>query len=325
MVCATSAIDTGPARVGHVAGKITLPRTVELPTAIATVAGAFVGLIVAATIPGGSIQKWVFSILFFAAVGYFLMNFSPMRGESLAKWLGLQVSTLRRSRMVNGKPVIIAIGSKVASREVLGEFRLVRSAVHVPVGAYDERGVFKSVKNRNLDPEALSAAEMGSGGGRTAPLVVSSPVSGPVSASGSPSGVGSFLPAAGNAVDTRPTLEQTEGSPASGVSAEPPASEPPAWARMRSQQPVPQQPVPQQPGTQAQTYPQPGAATQPGYVPQQQSPLAPTGNPQPGTSSPDAPAARPGLPEGAPPWARQLAPEPEPSSKPGRRRKERGK
>lgn len=160
MICATGAIKTGPARIGHIAGNINLPRTVTLTSLIAVGGGALLGLLAATAIPGSNPQKWVFSAGFGALVGWFLTTYSPLRGESMSKWLGLQVTTLRRQRMVNGKPVVVAVGSTLSARETMGAFKLVRTCVHVPAGAYDERGVLRTPTNRNatLDPAATAGS-----------------------------------------------------------------------------------------------------------------------------------------------------------------------
>ena len=150
MICATGAIKTGPTRIGHIAGNITLPRTVALPTLALTLAGLLVGFIVMLAAPWGGLQATVIGTVFGGMFGYLLGTYSPLRGESMLTWLGLQANTLRRQRKVRGKPVTVAVGVGISDRDALGKFKLQRSAVRVPAGRYDERGVLISVRNRNV-------------------------------------------------------------------------------------------------------------------------------------------------------------------------------
>lgn len=141
MYCATGAVKTGPARIGHVAGNISLPRSIEIYKAVAIVIGVFIGVIIAALVPAGGVQKFIYSGILFGAAGWLVTSFSPLRGESMLTWIGLSVNTLRRQKMIDGKPVIVSVGCAVMDREPQGKLMLARSSLRVPAGRYDERGV----------------------------------------------------------------------------------------------------------------------------------------------------------------------------------------
>lgn len=151
MICATGAIKTGPVRIGNLGGDFNLGRTIALPVLIAVLVGALVGVLFALVVPGSaSVQKFGLAMVFGGLFGYVLSSYSPLKGESLLTWLGLQVKTLSRQRTVRGEVVIVSVGVAELDRDPLGEFRLVRGAVRVARGRLDERGAVVSAKNKNL-------------------------------------------------------------------------------------------------------------------------------------------------------------------------------
>lgn len=158
MICATSVVKPGRARIGQIGGNVTLPRTVEIMTLFAVAAGFLAGLALAAFVPTGGSQKYFMGGIFGGAAGWFIVTFSPMQNESLLTWLGLTVKTLRQQRYVEGRPVVLAVGVSMVEREAVGRVRLVRGAIRIPAGTFDDRGVPRTAANRNLPDGAIAAA-----------------------------------------------------------------------------------------------------------------------------------------------------------------------
>jgi hypothetical protein len=172
MICATRIMKPGGARIGHIAGNLSLPRTIPLVTAISIVVGAFFGGVLG-VIVGGGFNGALYGLVMGGAIGWFATNFSPLQGESLATWLMLQFGGLRSRRRLDGKVVTLAVGVSLADRYPLGKFTLVRGTVRINPHSYDERGVLRSNSNKNLDDgtytwaHAPSLAEPTSGDKKT--------------------------------------------------------------------------------------------------------------------------------------------------------------
>lgn len=148
MICATGVMRTGPTRIGRVGG-FTLPRTVSVVALAGSAVGAMLGMALASML-GSDLTAYVYGAAFGGAGGWFVVSYSPLRGESLLKWFQLQASTATRARYIDGERVTLAVGVALLPRPPVGRVRLLRSAVRVPVGQYDERGVPISAANRNL-------------------------------------------------------------------------------------------------------------------------------------------------------------------------------
>lgn len=151
MICATRVLKTGGVRIGKIAGSITLPRTVRLVSAVSAGVGALIFLCIAAII-GGGLMGMFYGSAIGAAIGWGVTTFSPLRGESMATWLWLQLQAARSRRRIDGKPVILAVGTAAATRLPEGKVQLHRSAIRVAPGSCDERGVLRSNANQNLVP-----------------------------------------------------------------------------------------------------------------------------------------------------------------------------
>lgn len=164
MICATSVMKPGRARIGRISKDITLPRTIPIVNLVAAGIGMFLGLALAVTI-GDGIESIAVGLGLGGGAGWMAVTYSPLKNESLLKWFELKVKSQTRARYVNGRRVILAVGTGVVDGPSSGSVLLLRSAVRVTPGQYDERGVVRSVSNMNLehgssDPALLSAASL---------------------------------------------------------------------------------------------------------------------------------------------------------------------
>ena len=168
MIAATAYLRPPPAVVSRIGQHFTLPRPVQLKSAMWAAAGFVGGVILALPVPGiGIIQKLVIGGTFGAFIALILANYQPLKGESLARFLGLLYQTRKRPLTKNGEKVRVAIGIAPIARVPEGAVWIVRSAVTIPPSQWDERGVKISAANRNLDravsprfvPETLERPE----------------------------------------------------------------------------------------------------------------------------------------------------------------------
>jgi len=141
MIVATDALRPPKIRIGHIGGNFSLPRTVPLATLIAGAGTGLFGLTVAFIFFHGGIGPVVYGGGLGAAAGVFAVTWSPLKGESLAKWLGLSVRNRRTRIELNGETVQLAVGIAVLSSVTTGTVRVAAGAVNVPPSQYDERGV----------------------------------------------------------------------------------------------------------------------------------------------------------------------------------------
>lgn len=148
MICATPIMRQGKTRIGRVGG-VTLPRTVEVVTLAAAVVGALVGVAAAMAISSG-MSAFIYGAIFGGAAGWFAVTYSPLQGESMLKWVELQLNTSRRARYIEGERVLLSVGLGVLPHASRGRVRLLRSAVRIPSTQFDERGVLLSPGNRNI-------------------------------------------------------------------------------------------------------------------------------------------------------------------------------
>ena len=155
MLVLTRAMKPGPTRVGKVAGNLSLPRSVELPTAVAVVCGAVTGMVLFMAF-GGGFMGAMYGMLLGGTLGWVAMNYSPLEGETLLRWVGLNVRARRGQVLWQGQPVQVSIGICPIPPVVSDQHLLRPGAVNVPSTQYDRRGVRISAKNRNLDEAASS-------------------------------------------------------------------------------------------------------------------------------------------------------------------------
>lgn len=150
MFCATSIMRSPPVRIAKIGPNFTLPRTVALSTLVAVTIGGLLGVALFVPFVGAGISQIMYSAVFGAGIGVFLINYSPLAGESLLKWFGLTVRHRRRRLERDGRQVKVYVGASQVGRLPDGPVRVVAGAVNVAAGAYDERGALRSARNRNL-------------------------------------------------------------------------------------------------------------------------------------------------------------------------------
>lgn len=175
MVILTKVMRPGPARVSRIAGKYTLPRSVEVPTAIAAGSGALLGMGLIVML-GGGFFNGLYGAIIGGALGWFAMTYSPLEDETLMKWLGLTLKSKTNQVTWQGQKVQVSIGICPIEPPQSGPARIAPGAVNVPASQYDRRGVRISAANRNLDEAESSLVWVGDptgggfvGAGRPAP------------------------------------------------------------------------------------------------------------------------------------------------------------
>ena len=138
MICATKILRPGGARIGKIAGNLTLPRTIPLNTAVASGIGIVVMLAFAAVFLSG-LQAYMYAAVVGGAAGYVITTYSPLKGESLLRWAGLTLKNTGRMKY-QGVPVVVAVGTAKAGRSSQTKVVIRRSSIPVSPGAVDQRG-----------------------------------------------------------------------------------------------------------------------------------------------------------------------------------------
>lgn len=147
MICATKVLRPGGHRIGRIAGGFSLPRTVPVGTAALTLVFAALGLLLAFAV-GVGVASYGLGAGVGGMIGYALATFSPMRGESMSRWLLLTLTSAGKKRKIDGKPVTLAVGVSVANRVPVGNIRIRQGAIRVKSGSVDDRGI--PIKRENV-------------------------------------------------------------------------------------------------------------------------------------------------------------------------------
>jgi hypothetical protein len=141
MLAATNMLKPPPPVVGSINREITLPRTIKLSTIAVGGAGAVLGFVIALALVGVGINALLYGPTLGAAAGWAVVNFSPLPGESLATWLGLQASGTRKKKLVlDGRPVRLYVGIAPLRRTAAGTVRMLPGGVRIDAVSWDERG-----------------------------------------------------------------------------------------------------------------------------------------------------------------------------------------
>lgn len=202
MLAVTDLLRPPPTRVAKI-GPMVLPRSITMKSAVAGLVGAIVGLIPAFVILGVGANAVIWGGMLGATAGAVVVNWSPLRGESFSRWIGLNVAAYRSDKVeVNGREVNLYIGVARIHRSAAGRVRLEPGAVSVPAGSVDDRGVPVAVKSPPLPAHApFPAADDDRDDGER--YLVSDPVANPTgldyaaSAPTAPSRLAAFRDAAG--------------------------------------------------------------------------------------------------------------------------------
>lgn len=146
MLAMTSALRPPPARISKIGENMTLPFSVQIDQLVATVVGAILTLIFVTIffVPflGGSIVLFGGALGIGGTLGLLTVTWSPLRGESLKTWLGLNLYSSRKDKVeINGMPARAYIGIAPLHCSASGQTHIVSGAVNVPPGTVDDRGV----------------------------------------------------------------------------------------------------------------------------------------------------------------------------------------
>lgn len=141
MLAATNMLKPPPPVIGSLNKEVALPRTIKLTTLAGVGAGAVLGFVVALLLVGTSIKALMYGPALGGMLGWLAVNFSPLRGESLAKWLGLRATNARKRRLVlDGRPVRLYVGIAPLRRTAAGTVRMLPGGVPVDAVVWDPRG-----------------------------------------------------------------------------------------------------------------------------------------------------------------------------------------
>lgn len=152
MLAATNMLRPPPARIGKIGRDFTLPRSVPVKNLVGAIVGAVGSLFLTAVT--GSLQIMLFGLFLGGGAGVLAVTWSPMKGESLLKWLSLTGNTARQDRVViNGRKVRAYIGVAPLGWSAKGRTEVLNGAVEVMPGAYDDRGVLIPRRERIAQQE----------------------------------------------------------------------------------------------------------------------------------------------------------------------------
>lgn len=139
MMAATAVMKQGPSRIGSISKDIKLPRTILFKTFISVIIWGVLGMMIGAIFR--SFTSVLYGGIIFGIIAYFATTFSPLKGESLSKFLGLTLKAQRQRKFVNGKLVRTYVGLTPITRPAAGKTLLLPGAVNVSKLNFDERGV----------------------------------------------------------------------------------------------------------------------------------------------------------------------------------------
>ncbi len=143
MLVCTSVLRRAPLRIGGLGERITFHRTVRVAVIAYGAVGVFVGFVAGALI---SIFVGGFNLIVYATatggmLGVAAESWSPLRGESILRWLGLMVTTsARRQVEMEGASRRVYIGLCALNRVAAGPVHLRGAAVEAERPALGRRG-----------------------------------------------------------------------------------------------------------------------------------------------------------------------------------------
>lgn len=146
MLAVTSILRPPPARIGQISEKIVLPRTIELRKLVASGVGVLGGMFLW-FMPVGLFFNYGLTSLFVTMglggfLGYLVVTWSPLRGESFGTWVGLSAGSTRPGRVrFEGERVRAYLGVSPIGFLAAGPVQVRSGAIAVPAGSVDERGV----------------------------------------------------------------------------------------------------------------------------------------------------------------------------------------
>lgn len=145
MLSATETLKTPPMRIGKITENIVLPRSVEAKKIGAFALGlvlVFPLFVLLGIVFGHSLTLLLILEACGASLGLLVVSWSPMKGESFSKWLGLASSAKASKKVyIRGKEVKAYIGIAPLKSTAIGKVHIVGAAVTVVAGNFDSRGV----------------------------------------------------------------------------------------------------------------------------------------------------------------------------------------
>lgn len=145
-----------------------LPTTVAWEQVAIVGISAFLGFIVG-VIFFGSMRPIIMCTGIGGVIGYILPSLSPLEGESIMMWFGLQAKDMTAKKVdINGRKAKMYVGTYPLRRTALGATRLLPSAGSVKAESYDERGypelrVNKSATAKLMEQKKLRTRQQSRG------------------------------------------------------------------------------------------------------------------------------------------------------------------
>lgn len=155
MFCATQVFNPGPTRIGTIGNHVTLPRTVPLVSLIAAAAGAFFSVVLMVVFTR-SFSSLIAAAGIGGSIGWIVMSWSPLRGESFARWLGLTVTSFTDRRRINGQMVRVSVGVAPVNRLAGGRTTVIPGSFDVAPGTVDSHGRFIDGPGGRRHPDLAS-------------------------------------------------------------------------------------------------------------------------------------------------------------------------
>lgn len=160
MLSMTSALRPPPARISKIGENLTLPVSVQINQLVAGSIGAFAGLVLSLLVLGPFIGVSIVTagagLGLGVLAGLLAVTWSPLKGESLGTWLGLNFTTFRGDRVeIDGVPARAFIGIAPLRCSAAGETHVVARAVNVPAGTVDDRGVIVPLREQRGAPASF--------------------------------------------------------------------------------------------------------------------------------------------------------------------------
>jgi hypothetical protein len=155
MLVLTAVLTPEPARWGKFI--VTLPRPVSVKKLLAGSIGVIIGGTLGTLTRGFS--GFLYGALILGFLGVLIVSYSPLRGETFTKWLGLAWKNRRQQQFtIDGKTAAYSIGICPIPLPDNNPLLLVPGSIHVAPGTVDERGTLRHENNFNLLDENESHA-----------------------------------------------------------------------------------------------------------------------------------------------------------------------
>ena len=141
MLAATSVLKQAPARISRLGAGIQLPRTVPIKTLIVCGITGLLAVVLTGSFLGYHLRGVLIAGVLGGAVGWCAVTYQPMRGETLMKWVGLEVLSFKDRRVkIDGKRARAYVGICPVETIARGRITIAHGHAEVAPGSVDERG-----------------------------------------------------------------------------------------------------------------------------------------------------------------------------------------